>query len=209
MKLAIIVAFFILSASKKIYAQNDHLEPVKSIFDEYDFRFVYHSDIRKILMNGMSDAPEVRFLIIPSFATEEVVAIEKEDENYYIIHHRMTKSIWYTDENKEDIKVQKTKVRISKFDAQLYIDLFKAAMSKRKYPHKMNFGTDGNNYYFSVYDSPLKTGTTWSPRKGTKMKELVDIGNSLIKLALQSEKGKIAQLNDETKLKINQLKTRF
>lgn len=193
----------------KLHAQNDHLEPVESIFDEYDYRFVYHSDIRKILMNGMSDIPEVRFLIIPSFATEEVVAIEKEDENYFIIHHRMTKSIWYTDENKEDIKVQKTKVQISKSDAQLYIDLFKVAMSKRKYPVEMNFGNDGNNYYFSVYDSPLKTGTVWSPRKGTKMKELVDIGNSLIKLALQTEKGKIAQLNDETKLKINQLKTRF
>lgn len=209
MKWIIILCLIFSLNIEKLYAQNDHLEPVKSIFDEYDYRFVYHSDVRKILMNGMSDTPEVRFLIIPSFATEEVVAIENESDKFFIVHHKMEKSIWYTDENKEDIKVQKTKVQISKSDAQLYIDLFKVAVEKKKYPEEPIFGTDGTNYYFSVSDSGLKTGTVWSPRKGTKMKELVDIGNSLIKLALQTEKGKFVQLNDETRLKINQLKTRF
>jgi|TARA_R110002049_G_C8931795_1_gene544226 hypothetical protein len=183
-------------------AQNDNLEPVESIFDDYDFLFEYYSIVRKTLMNEMSDYPEVRFLIIPSFTVEEVIAIEKEEkedetEKYFIVHHKMEKSIWYTEKNKEKIKVKKKKVEISVTDALLFKELFKKAINNRKYPEKEKMGLDGTNYYFSVADRVLKTGTIWSPRKGSKMYELKEIGYSIIKLANKTEKGKIAKPKTE------------
>ncbi|NDV17749.1 hypothetical protein GO009_17175 [Muricauda sp. TY007] len=103
----LIIIFGLIFCIPAINAQNDNLEPVESIFDEFDFRFEYYSIVRKVLMNGMSDYPEVRFLIIPSFSVEEVVAIEEKDSAYYIVHHKMKESIWYTEKDKEKIEVEK------------------------------------------------------------------------------------------------------
>ncbi|WP_276167142.1 hypothetical protein [Zobellia alginiliquefaciens] len=69
----LILIFGLLSSVPNIYSQNDNLEPVGSIFDEFSFRLEYYSQITKVLMNGMSDYPEVQFLILPSPSGEEAV----------------------------------------------------------------------------------------------------------------------------------------
>ncbi|PKA81963.1 hypothetical protein ATE92_0086 [Ulvibacter sp. MAR_2010_11] len=194
----LIIIFGFLFCIPVVNAQNDNLEPVESIFDDYDFLFEYYSHVRKILMNGMSDYPEVRFLIIPSFSPEEVVSIAKENEVYFIVHHKMEKSIWYTEKNKNKIQVQKKKVEISKPDVLLFKELFKQAIKNRKYPDKEIMGNDGVNYYFSVADAhPLKTGTVWSPKPGSKMDRLKEIGYALINLVKETDSGRIAKPNSE------------
>ncbi len=201
----LIIIFGLLFCVPTVYAQNDNLEPVESIFDEFDFRLEYYSLVRKVLMNGMSDYPEVRFLIIPSFSVEEVVAIEKTDSTYFIVHHKMKESIWYTEKNKEKIEVEKKRVEISKSDAELYRELFSTAINKRKYPEKELWGTDGVNYYFTVSDRRLKTGTVWSPKSGSKMNRLNEIGYSLINLAKKTENEQIAELKPELIERIKKL----
>lgn len=203
----LIILFGLLFCIPNLNAQNDNLEPVESIFDDYDFQFEYYSLVRKVLMNGMSDYPEVRFLIIPSFSVEEVVAIEKEKQKYFIVHHKMTKSIWYTEKNKENIKVNKKKVEISESDMKLYKELFKKAIAHRKYPDKELMGPDGVNYYFSVADRPLKTGTVWSPKSGSKMDRLKKIGYSLISLANDTNEGETVELKTELIERIKKLTT--
>ncbi len=202
MKNCILLTIFgILLVIPAIQAQNEHLEPVESIFDEYDFRFEYYSLVREVLMNGLSDTPEVRFLIIPSFAVEEVVAIEERKGKYYIVHHKMQNSIWYTEKNKDKIKVLKKAVEISKADMQLYHELFKVAVKNKEYPEQEILGFDGVNYYFSAKNdenNKLRTGTTWSPSEKSKIGGLTNIGKSLIKLAESTDEDKIAKL--ETKL---------
>jgi hypothetical protein len=193
----LILIFGILFIIPTVNAQNENLEPVESIFDEYDFRFEYYSLVRKILMNGMSDTPELRFLIIPSFSVEEVVAIEERKGKYYIVHHKMKKSIWYTEKNKEKIGVEKKEIEISKTDKDLYYELFKTAVNNRKYPEKERLGFDGTNYYFSVSDKGLKTGTTWSPSKKSKIRRLTEIGQSLIKIAQSTKENEVAKLEPE------------
>lgn len=203
----LLIIIGILFAFPKVNAQTEHLEPVESIFDEYDFRFEYYSLVRKVLLNGMSDTPELRFLIIPSFSVEEVVAIEERNGKYYIVHHKMKKSIWYTEKNKEKIGVNKQETEISKSDMELFQELFKVAVNNRKYPNEEIFGLDGVNYYFSVSDKRLKTGTTWSPKENSKLDRLVDIGYLLIKLASQTKKNKIAEIDTELENKILKLTT--
>lgn len=201
----LIVVFGLLCMVPVVNAQNDNLEPVESIFDDYDFRFQYYSLIRIVLMKGMSDSPEVRFLIIPSFSVEEVVAIEEEKGKYFIIHHKMEKSIWYTEKDKQKIGVIEKKVEILESDVNLYKELFKKAIHHRKYPDRELMGLDGVNYYFSVADRPLKTGTVWSPAEGSKMDRLVNIGNSLISLANETETGKVVVLDAALIQQIKQL----
>lgn len=106
----LILILGILFSIPAVNAQNNNLEPVEGIFDEFDFRFEYYSLVRKVLMNGMSDYPQVRFLIIPSFSVEEVVSIEKRDNKYIILHHKMRESIWYAELDKEKIGVEKKMV---------------------------------------------------------------------------------------------------
>jgi len=195
----LILIFGFLFCFPTLNAQ-DNLEPVESIFDNYDFEFEYYSIVRKILMNGMSDYPEIRFLIIPSFTVEQVIAIEKDEKNnekYFIVYHKMKKSIWYTEKNKEKIKVERKRIEISMSNALLFKELFKKAVNNQKYPENENMGLDGTNYYFSVADRTLKTGTVWSPNKGTKMYRLKEIGYSLISLANETKKGKIAKPKKE------------
>ena len=203
----VLIIFGILFVFPKVNAQSEHLEPVESIFDEYDFRFEYYSLVRKVLLNGMSDTPELRFLIIPSFSVEEAVAIEKRNGKYYIVHHKMKKSLWYTRKNKEKIGLEKKEVEISESDVKLYHELFKVAVNERKYPDKELIGFDGVNYYFSVEDVRLKTGTTWSPSENSVLDRLVDIGYSLIKLALQTKNDKIVKTDTELRNKITELTT--
>lgn len=202
-KLLLILLLGSLSYTQNMSAQNDHLEPVESIFDE--FLPDYYMMVRKVLMKGMSQQPELRFLIIPSFAVEETVAIEKEKGQYFIVHHKMQKSIWYTKKDQDKIPVLTKKVVISRSDVMLYTALFKKAINNRKYPKKAPWGNDGINYYFTVKDIRLKTGTVWSPRDGSQMDRLKKIGYSLIHLANETQVGKIAKLNLKVTQEIKRL----
>lgn len=203
----LVILFGLLFFIQNINSQNDNLEPVESIFDDFETRFEYYSQVRKILMDGMSQYPEARFLIIPSFSVEEVVAIEKENEKYFIVHHKMEKSIWYTEKRKEKIKVQKKKVEISRLHALLYKNLFKQAIINRKYPDEETMGNDGINYYFTVADGSLKTGTIWSPKLDSKMGRLTQIGYSLINLVKNAEEEKLVTPTTELVQKIKRLTT--
>jgi hypothetical protein len=205
----LLVLFAVLFIIPPANAQNDNLQPVESIFDEYDFRFKYYALVRMILMNEMSEKPEIRFLIIPSFSVEEVVAIEQRNDKYYIVHHKMKKSIWHTEKNREEIGVEKKEVEISKSDMELYKELFKIAVRNRKYPDEEVFGFDGTNYYFSISDKQLKTGTTWSPSDQSKIGALTNIGKSLIELITSTKENSIVKLEPELIERIKKLTLEF
>ena len=67
---------------------------------------------------------------------------------------------------------------------------------------------DGENYYFTVNEFGIKSGTVWSPSKGTKMEKLADIGNKLIELA-KLERGIVEfdkKLQEEIEELIHKLK---
>lgn len=208
--LLLIIFFGLLLNVQTIQSQNDHLEPAESIFDEGKVIGDYYALVKKVLLNGMSDFPKIRFLIIPSFSTEEVLAIEEKNNEYFIVYHKAENSIWYTETDKEKINIIKKKVEISKTNAELILELFRVAVRKTKYPDESIFGADGVTYYFTAEDIGLKTGKTWSPKKGSKMNKLVKIGNSLIDLTKSSENGKAikfqTELTDEIKTLMTELK---
>ena len=164
--------------------QNDHLEPVQSIYDIFEFEFKYYSDVRKILLDGLSDSPEVRFQVMPSFFPENVVDIEfnKDNKRYLIKYHRCNEMIWSNPEL-DKVKVVKYESEIEEESAILIKTLFETAIKQTKHPIDAMMGLDGTNYYFSVNNLGIRTGTIWSPKKGSNMHELVEIAGKLSDLA--------------------------
>ena len=202
----IIITLIFLSFIEPIKAQEkrDHLEPVGGIYDIYDFEFEYYSKVRKVLFNGLTDTPEIRFQVMPSFTPENVLDIEfdRDDTKYYIVYHICDKMIWY---NKEwdKVKVEKYKTEIDKVSVELIKSLFDKAIAQTKFSEDETKGFDGANYYFSINKFGLKSGTVWSPSDGTRMRKLVDIGYGLIKLAKSKEE--LVTIDNDLRKKIENL----
>lgn len=96
--------------------------------------------------------------------------------------------------------VVRTKKEISGESVKLVNKLFETAIEKVEFKKEPFLGLDGENYFFSVNKFGLKTGMTWSPNKGTKMRRLVDIGLELVKLATNEKI--FVQLDDNLKAQI-------
>lgn len=183
--------FWLLFITLPIFckAQNyiDCLTPDSGIFGLSNSRFDYYSRVRKILFDGLSDQPEIRLLLIPSFTPENVLDIHQSDEtgNYYLIY-RICDGVIGVNDNREELKINEYKSEIDSKSVELIKSLFLKAVKQTKYNKEDVEGRDGVNYYFFVWDYGLKTGLVWSPYT-LRMKKLVEIAHELIKLA-KSEK---------------------
>ncbi len=202
----IIIALIFLNFLGPIKAQDkgDHLEPVGSIYDIYDFQFEYYSKVRKVLFKGLTDSPEIRFQVMASFTPENVLDIEFDRNNsqYYIVYHICETMIW--DNKKWDkVKVQVYKTEIDKESVELIKSLFDIAITQTKFPENETMRLDGAEYYFSINKFGLKSGTVWSPSDETKMRKLVDIGYELIKLAKSKED--LVKIDKDLRKKIENL----
>jgi hypothetical protein len=166
-------------------AQDDHLKPADGIFSQYDSEFNYYSSVRKILLKGFSDHPEVRIVIIPSFTPESALDIEQDQQTkkYILRYHLASPSIWYS-KGKKKIKVDTSGKEIEYPSFLLIKKLFLSAVNNAHYPTDTLRGIvmDGTNYYYSVNDLEQRTGMTYSPKAGSKMNKLTEITNYLIVL---------------------------
>lgn len=203
-KIFVILLWLFNIIPNKASAADNHLEPVRSIFDNYDYQFEYYTKVRKVLFEGLSGTHEIRFQVMPSFTPESVLEIEVDDETnkYYLVYHICEEKIW-NNENWDKVKVIKYKTEIEKESVDLVKSLFEVTISQTRYPVEFNGGSDGETYYFSVFNFGIKSGRVWSPSKGTKMDKLVNIGNELIKLA--KSKVKFVKIDRELREMIENL----
>jgi len=175
-----IVPFLFLLISLNGFAQNDHLEPVDGYFDMYNYRYEYYGNIRSILFNGLSESPEVRYFVLPSFETEYVLQVERgRDTKNQVIVKRAKQSIWYT-KDKSTIEVETWKNSLSQKDVDLIKQLYHNAIMKTQFVGHNTSGADGTRFYFSVNNLGLNTGQTWSPSGDTKMGKLTQISEKLM-----------------------------
>jgi len=168
---------------------SDHLEPVDGIFNCYDFQVEYYSRVRKMLFENLTDRPEIRFLVMPSFTPENVLDIEydRNNDKYFLVYHISEKMIWYN-KDWDKTKIIEFRKDINKESVDLIKTLFKRAILQTKFYDSELLGLDGETYYFSYFDNGLKTGSVWSPNGRTKMGRLVNIGSELIDLTKKDEK---------------------
>ncbi len=181
-KIVLLIILFSFSVSNYAQDSKDHLKPVPGMFGEYDFAFVYHSKIRKVLLKDLSDSPDFRFLTLPSFEPEYVLDLtfERETEKIFLIYRVCKDKIW-NNEKWEKIKFKEYRIELDKKKYDLIMSLFNKALLNTKYKNHPSIGFDGTDYYFLVSNNGMKAGKIWSPNKDSKMGKLVDIGNELIK----------------------------
>ncbi|MEP1069031.1 MAG: hypothetical protein ABJG99_09800 [Crocinitomicaceae bacterium] len=184
----------------------DHLEPVDSYFDYYEYRIDYHNKIRLFLLDTLNKRPMIRMVVLPSFSSEYVINLEELNGTFIVTKVIADTSIWYSQnpdyvQNPEELVVKIETRTISKSLAEKVSDLFETAMNQTQYNNDGIIGTDGTSYYFTATGSfGWRTATKWSPREGTKINELIRITETLISNELEE-----AELTEE----IENLKSRF
>lgn len=191
-KVTLFLILAITASNLYLFGQGDHLLPGNSIFGVYDFKFEYYSEVRKVLFNNQNDDTEIRFLVLPSIGSERILMIEhdKKTEKYYLVYRIAHESIWRIYYHKKEgkkipkISVDTWRVEIDKENVELIKSLFIAAVKETKYPKEEFVGVDGTNFYFQVNTGWYghKEGNIWSPEEGSLMKELVNIGFTLIEI---------------------------
>ena len=167
-----------LTCSVSAQTFNDHLIPEVGIFNIYDFQYEYYSNVKNKLFNGIEDRPIIRYQRIPSFSGENLLNIYKRDSTFEIIFLEAKQSIWYNPEIKPVI--YQYRKQITEEEVSLIKALYKAAIDNVRYPKEDIRGLDGTTYIFSYLAYGLRTGKTWSPKKGTLLDRLVDISNQII-----------------------------
>ncbi|MCV9386188.1 hypothetical protein [Reichenbachiella ulvae] len=159
--------------------ESDHLEPVDSYFDYFKYEIDYKNKIRSFLLDTLNKRPLARLLVLPSFTSEYVINLENIEGTYVVTKVSVDRSIWYA-ENPDDIKIIISERSISKTLADKIDNLFETALDQTKYKNNGMMGTDGTTYYFtSIGNSGRRTATKWSPRKGTKINQLIGITEAL------------------------------
>ena len=216
--LVTIITCMLLCGIAPIKAQqtNDaHLEPVRGTFEGTDRSFEYYSIVRKLLFDGLSDNPEIRFFEMPSFSAENVLDItfDRNKKEYYLVYHISEENIWYASK-REAVKVIKFKTEIDEESVELLKTLFFIATSQVRYPpppvinadgsYQVAIVKDGTRYYFTAQKyNQKRTGMTHSPGKGSKMRKLVDIGYKLVELAKSGKD--LVSINEPFKKEIEEL----
>lgn len=193
----------------KAQYDDDHLEPVDLYFNLSESDLEYAKNMREILFEKLEDKPEIRILVLPSFHPEYVLDIvEEKDPEEKVLYLNMAKDFIYDAESGEDlekISLYKFRVQIDKESFDLIYKLIQTAIYQARYnkPERSLIRVDGTNYYFSIYDDGLKSGTVWSPSEESKMGRLVDVSQHLVKLTIESN-GTL-KINEELQTKIELL----
>ena len=180
-------------------AQN-HLLPVQGYFDTYPHRLEYFPVIKKVLFENLSETPSVQFIVTPSFSPEFVVQINQQGDKFILNYNIAKESIWYS-KKRNYVKIEKFKKEIQNDVALKLIELYKLCIYQTKYEEEEIFGLDGTNYYFTIFDNGLKSGTIWSPEEESKMGKLVEISDILVDYATDSN----IKLDDNFLKKANDL----
>ena len=93
---------------------------------------------------------------------------------------------------------------ISKSNVDLIKDLLIEPLKRIKVHSSKTWRPDVSNFYFSINEPGMKTGTTESPEKGSKMDELIAIMKELIRLTKNTSNE--LELSGELIEQINKLK---
>ncbi len=165
-------------------SKDDHLEPVEGYFDMYNYRHEYYANIRSILLKGLAERAEIKYLVKPSFEAEYVLQVELDPQSRKntICVKKAKESIWYA-KDKSKIEVETWRNSISQEDVDLIKQLYRNAILKTQYVVRDGMGLDGTTYFFTVSDRGMMSGQTWSPSGGTTMDKLVKISEAIVKEA--------------------------
>jgi hypothetical protein len=186
-----------LCAPVKVYAQNDHLLPIRD-FSSFDGVLKdYYDHVFPLLHKRLSTIPMARYTAMPSFSREYAFSVEKISDDYILVSNSLSENYWYAKKRKR-VKVFRRQVPIDESFYLLICDLFKVVIQQARVPEMDIFGLDGVAYYFETTDSAnqLVAGETWSPPDDSKMLRLVNICDALYEMTIGKDVSQTMIKND-------------
>lgn len=196
-----LIFFFLFSAT---FAQqiiinapaDDHLEPEAGYFADFNFRHDYYPHIRNYLLKNLSQNPVARLLVLPTFSPEYVISIEKDPrrENYFLVYAEAQENI-YQKPAKEGILVTMHRIPIGKDLALQMNRLYMTAIAQVSYRRNQAWGVDGTTFHFTAYSvgAGVRSGYTWSPQRGSRMHDLIEITQLLKKITTTKDTSAVTQ----------------
>jgi hypothetical protein len=179
----------------------DHLEPEAGILNALDSELDYAKSIRGVLLKGAAGYYLARMVCLPSFETEWVVTVVREDaedqddpQTYYV-EYVGAQSMIHQSKDPEGVKVRKARAALDSDTAELLNKTWHRMLQRTRYPKNPEPGADGVSYHFSRFvplinrgmgdpDAGWEQGKTWSPDEDSLCGEMVAIGEALKDFAL-------------------------
>lgn len=174
----ILLLLFLLSC--RVMGQIDYLEPIKDYTKYKDELSGYYCNVFSLLNTGLTKQPYAQYTALPSFSPEYTVSTEVQGGKYYLVSNTLSQNSWQAERNQ--IKVNRKSVAISKALYQAFGELLQLTTGQIQDMDGSTTGLDGTTYYFSATNDKGKvmTGKKWSPDSATLMGRLLRIGLCLI-----------------------------
>ncbi len=158
----------------EIWAQ-DHPVPIqKNILGYNNSGREYYEQVNKILLNNLS-RPKFQILVLPSFSRGYVIYLEDWDS----LVKKTAEEVISKESNPNKITTSEKKVALPGGFGLKLKKLILKVLSETKYPdlNETVIRQDGVSYYLITEKSGfgLLSGKIWSPKEGTKMKDLENI----------------------------------
>ena len=144
----------------------------------------YESDLYKIILKDFNDQPIARYIVQPSFGPEYAFQIQQDqDDNYVLLANCLITSLWDCD-NRDTIQPIQYINNIGKELTEAISNLFQILLQPVNGPC-YGSGQDGITYRLYIYDTEkgLLCGETWSPKKGSKMFEIISFCDATLDYA--------------------------
>lgn len=204
-------SFFILLATTfstlELRSQEDHLEPMNSVLHSGSMQAEYFMKLTEAFYSKDDFLHELSMIIDPSFDSQNTLYLHRNDTlepnririRYYINFAKAQGRIYIKSKAKDgerdttnpNVGVERKKSLIDTKAAIKLKELYSTVLLQVSPNRKPISGFDGIHYYFYSKGINIRSGTTWSPRKGTKMGELVEISETIISL-VRNHRGKTA-----------------
>lgn len=181
----------------------DHLEPESGILNAPGSTWDFSKRLRDVLLKNAASYHLARMVCIPSFETEWVVTVVREDGDdlddpqTYFVEYVGAESNLSQSKDSDNIKVKKARVALDPDTAEFLNTTWRRMLRRTHYSKqdRVGLGADGVGYHFSRF-VPLidrgrgdphaghEQGQTWSPEQDSPCGDLVAIGEGLRDFAL-------------------------
>ncbi len=147
-----------------------------------------------------------------SFDSESILFLYRNDtlettrvrKRYFLKYKKAHQSIGYLSSLKFDNKsTDSLSTDLDVYHVEMNVELalrlkklYKTALLKVSPDLKPISGNDGTYYFFHARGLNIRSGMTWSPGPGTKMRELAEINEQIIQMIIDSPE-KITALNPQ------------
>lgn len=156
---------FFISSLITLSAVAQYLSPSNNAYAIRNDRLNKGPDFRALLLGGLEDKFEFRYIEAPTFTPSVLLQINEKSDGTYRAVVRTSSRSEYTNNRNRGKALYEYSASVDSFDAKLLSAVFDGVIDKTHYPVEMNMGLDGSMYHF-ISKFGIRSASIWSPFSG-------------------------------------------